>query len=114
MGAIEQKRMVWRQASEDLGFDFIAPFELADSGRTYVFFGLLPQFGGEKGMLVVVGFDYEEHIRAAQRNGYGWSCLGDGSEPYDREVFMDVLNDWGWSDPSKKLPYWYTGKPWTL
>jgi hypothetical protein len=48
----------------------------------------------------------------AEAQGMGWSILGSAYLRYDRELFIDTLNDWGWcgeGDP----PSWYTGEPWT-
>lgn len=104
---------VWRQAAQDLGFEFIAPFTLPDGGQTLAYLGLVPQFGSPKGMLVIVGLHADRHTRIAQQHGYGYSCFPEHSEPYDREGFIDVLNDWGWSGSPDTAPSWYTGEPWT-
>lgn len=32
---------------------------------------------------------------------------------YDREVFVDTLNDWGWFGDAQRAPAWFTGRPWT-
>ncbi len=113
MNALDQMTAVWRQAAQDLGFEFIAPFTLSDGDRTLGYLGLVPQFGSPKGMVVIVGLHYDDHVRIAEQHGYGYSCLSESSEPYDRESFIDVLNDWGWSDSEGTAPSWYTGEPWT-
>lgn len=104
---------VWRQAAEDLGFEFIAPFTLPDGHETLTYLGLVPQFGSPKGMLVILGLHYDRHIRAAEQHGYGYSCFSEHSERYDRVSFIDVLNDWGWSGSPDAAPSWYSGEPWT-
>ena len=113
MSAHDHMTAVWRQAALDLGFEFIAPFTLPDGERTLSYLGLVPQFGSPKGMLVIVGLDYDDHVRVAQQHGYGYSCFSEHSEPYDRESVIDVLNDWGWSGLPEKAPSWYSGEPWT-
>jgi len=42
----------------------------------------------------------------------GWSALGPAYLDYDRDVFIDALNDWGWTGTGAPPP-WYTGAPWT-
>ncbi len=111
MNALDHMTAVWRQAAQDLGFEFIAPFTLPDGGRTLSYLGLVPQFGSPKGMLVIVGLHYDDHVRVAQQYRYGYSCFSEHSEPYDREGFIDVLNDWGWSGSPDTAPSWYTGEP---
>jgi hypothetical protein len=114
MNLVDQMTSVWRQASHDLGFEFVAPFALPDGERTLHYLGLVPQFGTSKGMLVIVGLRADDHMRVAQQNGYGFSCFHEHFEPYERDSFIDILNDWGWSRPNAETPSWYTGAPWTL
>ena len=60
---------VWREAAQDLAFEFISPFTLIDGAQTLSYLGLLPHFGGPKGMLVVVGLNTDDHMRVAQEQG---------------------------------------------
>ncbi len=30
---------------------------------------------------------------------------------YNRELFVETLNDWGWFGDSSAIPEWYTGHP---
>ena len=113
MNALEHTTAIWRQAAHDLGLKLIAPFKLADEDRTLSYPGLIPPFGSPMGMLVIVGLHYDDHVRVAQQQGYGYSCFSEDSQSYDRDSFIDVLNDWGWSDSPNSVPAWYTGEPWT-
>ncbi len=97
---------VWRQASQDLGFAFVAPFTLKDGQETLAYLGLVPQFGSPKGMLIIVGLDAERHGRVAIQHGYGYSCFSDHSDAYNREDFVDILSDWGWSGSPESAPSW--------
>jgi hypothetical protein len=114
MTALEQRTIEhWRQAFDDLGFRFEAPFTLEDAGETLRYLGWLPQFGGQYGMLIITSESLEEQQRlmdAARARGFGYSCMSASDEPYDREVTIDVLNDWGWAS-SEPVPTWYTPSP---
>ncbi len=44
--------------------------------------------------------------RQAEGRGAGWSALGLGFLRYDRTVFVDALNDWGWCG-GEPAPGWY-------
>lgn len=102
----------WRLASADLGFEFIAPFALHTSSEELKCFGLVPQFGGANGIVIVL--DHEPLLaQIAKTSGYGYSCLFESGEPYDAQNFIDVLNDWGWCRQGETPPKWYTGQPWT-
>ncbi|MGO9977392.1 MAG: hypothetical protein ACLP01_32215 [Solirubrobacteraceae bacterium] len=39
----------------------------------------------------------------------GWSALGESYLHYDRTLFIDTLNDWGWCSEGAP-PSWYSGE----
>ena len=94
----------WKMASADLGFNFTSPFTLHHDGKTFLFFGHLPQIGAKAGMLVLTEYDSEQ-CEAASSRGFGYSCISDSNEPYDRQDFIELLNDWGWSS-DEPPPLW--------
>jgi len=47
----------------------------------------------------------------AEEHGYFVSVVSTSYEDYDRELFVDTLNDWQWFGPGDP-PEWYTGQPW--
>jgi hypothetical protein len=62
-------------------------------------------------MLVVA--DYSESLRTgwaeeAVQAGYGFSVLGEPSDEYDRDVFIELLSEWGWHGPESERPAWLT------
>ena len=105
----------WEIAAADLGFAFVSPFELKEEGRTIRYAGLVRDFGSEKGMLIFVSekFETEPWASAAQKKGFGYSCLGQTYESYDKEEFIAALDDWQWIPKDRKAPDWYTGTPWS-
>ena len=103
----------WREAAHDLGFRFVTPFTLDDAGETLTYLGWLPQFSGPYGMLIITADSLDEQQRfmdAAVARGFHCSCMTANDAPYDREVIIDVLNDWGWAS-SEPAPSWYTPSP---
>jgi|GEM_PF-1257136 hypothetical protein len=111
MTAREYAIQKWREASQDLCFQFISPFTLPDSDYTLAYVGLLPEFGSSRGTLIIDYDDsqYKKFIRVASERGYGYSYMSMSYEPYNREVIIDVLNDWGWCGSPDSKPSWYTG-----
>ena len=96
----------WKQAAHELGFTLIAPYQLRDStGADITYAALLPEFGSEHGMLVIVDRDYAAAMRLAQQHHFGFSILDD-DPTYDRDSFVDMLCDWGWTG-SQPQPVWY-------
>ena len=103
----------WREAAADLRFRFVAPHTLQDAGESLTYLGWLPQFGSDCGMLIISDESAQSQRRlmdAAVARGFGYSCMTPCDEPYDREVTIEVLNDWGWTS-SEPAPSWYTPSP---
>jgi hypothetical protein len=109
----EREAAAWREASRNLGIEFISPFSLNNGSETLSYVGLVPCFGSKRGTAVIIEEDLEKqsrlcHVAAAQ--GYGYSCFGPDGSDYDRDVFIEVLNDWEWVVPARP-PAWYSGSP---
>jgi hypothetical protein len=103
----------WREAADDLGFRFVAPYTLQDAGESLAYLGWVPQFGTDYGMLIISEESDQLQRRlidAAAAQGFGYSCMTPSGEPYDRDVTIDVLTDWGWAS-SESAPSWYTPSP---
>jgi hypothetical protein len=62
---------------------------------------------------MIVVTDFEEIRRVCEQvvgAGYGFSTLTEPrpGERYDRESFIVMLRDWGWSGPEAARPEWCT------
>jgi len=104
---------VWREAAADLGFRFVAPFTLEDSGETLAYLGWLPQFSSPHGMLIITaGFGplQDRLCKIAKDRGFDYSCMSASRDLYDRDDVIDVLNDWGWAS-TEPAPSWYKPSP---
>lgn len=115
MSALDQRiAEAWQAACADLGIHIKTPFTLTQKdGAAVQYIALVEHFGSEKGMLLLSDSTDSMPMNVAQANGYGYSCLSHGYENYERERFVDTLNDWGWTGPRSETPDWYTGEPWT-
>ena len=108
----EQISNAWRQAPQDLKIRVVAPFELmAESGTAERFEAHILDFGGPNG--TVVGNSDTKWDDIMKRLGYYLSSLFPSYRTYDRQLFIDRLNDWGWFGEKGKEPPWYTGRPWS-
>jgi hypothetical protein len=100
----------WQEASKDLGFKFISPFDLKNGNEMLSYIGWLPDFGSRHGMLIIDDADRENRdrlMKAASTNKFGFSCMTMGYDAYDRCVTIEVLNDWGWTGLPDEAPSWY-------
>ena len=103
----------WRRAANELCIEVIAPFfiELEDQSECE-FIALIKGFGTSKGTLICspeecddLGYSY-----LAEDHGYHCSGLYAVYEEYDKDHFIDTLNDWGWFGDESAIPSWYKAK----
>ena len=107
----------WESAAGDLGFAVETAGSVADDdGNPIVYAVRVPQFGSAGGTFcrhVSVAEDELTRLREwASAVGVFCSILTDPYRSYERELWIDTLNDWGWKADGTP-PSWYTGAPWT-
>ena len=98
METTEQLHQGWRDGADDLG---ITVQKLEDPV-------LVSHFGSKAGMLCALRSTKEgqrELQREAEALGMGWSALGTSYLRYDRELFIETLNDWGWCGEGPPPPW---------
>jgi hypothetical protein len=100
----------WQAAATDLGIRFDSPFGVAFRGRTTWCAGWLPGFGCPAGAVIVGRESPDAIFEAAAAAGYYTSALSPYHyETYQRELFMETLNDWGWFARPADAPAWFAG-----
>jgi len=103
----------WSDARNDLKIDVVAPFDLMIDDTELKCVALLRQFGFRNGMLVMDDSTLDETFglaKVAVERGYGFSYLGRGFTTYQRESFIEALNDWSWNGDAAGAPDWYRGE----
>lgn len=101
----------WHEAAADLGFRFTSPY-LATSkdGRQFEALGLVHEFGGRVGTLIAA--EPEADLYPPMGDGYGVSYLAwDGYARYDRDSWIEMLDDWGFWGERSRAPSWYSPGP---
>jgi hypothetical protein len=97
---------LWRALGSRLGFKVIAPATVMVGDERVTFTALLPQFGGNSGMIADPDWEtIDSHRDALLKLGYGYSAVSLGSDGHD-ESAQDMLRDWGWS-ASERTPDWW-------
>lgn len=104
----------WKTAEKELKIKIQSPFILITKKSKRIEFDLLVEhFGCEKG-IVLISIKNMHTLKAISENGYAYSVLNIGKYSiYNRQLFIDTLNDWGYYGDSSKIPEWYSGQPWT-
>ena len=99
----------WRDAADDLDLEVVAPFTL--EGTPYVYDGWVACFGSAQGTVLgsTSGYGNEGERAAAEDAGYYISWLNPMYyDRYNRERWVETLEDWGWWDKTRQPPAWYT------
>lgn len=100
----------WKIAANDLGIEIEAPFDLMLPSGVHLQVPILVRhFGASKGMLVVSDYALVKNLTdEIVRAGYGYSTMDEPrkGEEYTREIFIEVLADWGWHNEKFDKPGW--------
>ncbi len=111
IGDLDSLVSAWRDAARDLGVDVRAPFNLPDVSTPC--FAWVTSFGSSHGTVVTGRRSANEDIRAIaeSRSMYCSEIDEESYSRYDRDLFVETLNDWGWYGDLSAVPEWYTGQP---
>lgn len=97
----------WTEASIDLEIKIITHFThkfANDLSLTFPVF--VPYFGSNYG--TVIQLDYDKIIGdIIVKDGFGFSTLGHSYYKYNRTLFIETLEDWGFWGPKELIPKWY-------
>lgn len=101
----------WKKAEQDLEIeiDFKLTLLLKSGRKTFV---LIRNFGAPRGT-IVTSIDDTQDFGELQKLGFHCSAIGNSYLNYDRSLFVDTLNDWGFFGEAHRKPSWYTGENWT-
>ncbi|HTQ29636.1 MAG TPA: hypothetical protein VMI53_00360, partial [Opitutaceae bacterium] len=103
----------WKQASADLGIKFTSPFVVIDpDGQRLEGLGLVHFFGRRLGAIISVIDGPLSRSKVWTNDDYFSSMLGRSYERYERQHFIDTLDDWHFFGPESERPPWYSGKVW--
>ncbi len=103
----------WLEAHEDLGIEVQIPFTIVSpEGSEFAVLGLIKHWGGPQGtILISMEDDFQALGHLLESLGYAWSASSPFSYGrYDRERFIELLNDWGWYGNRQEKPGWYHGQ----
>ena len=103
----------WRDAAQDLGIQFTSPFVAELDGTRVELLGLVHQFGRRVGTVISVIDEPSASVTFPADEDYYASQLSSRYAEYDRQYFIDTLDDWQFFGEDSERPSWYSGKPWS-
>ena len=104
----------WKTAANDLNIKIQSPFLITTRHNKKIKFDLLIEhFGCQKG-IVIMSISKIHGLKAIKEHGYSYSAINFGRYSiYNRQLFIDTLNDWGYFGDLSNTPEWYTVQAWT-
>jgi hypothetical protein len=100
---------MWQDAAADLGFVVRGPVGIDFKGGTLDVPVVVEGFGAGRGMVIVTSYSgVKRHTDALLEAGFGYSVMSQPrpNEAYDRESYIEMLSDWGWSGVPEDRPSW--------
>ena len=109
----ENRKLInaWKKASKDLNIEIETPFFLQTDKGLIKYDLLVKSFGSEKGTLIITTDDMSE-FHTAEKYDFYCSALSPHYNKYDKVLYIDTLNDWGYFGLLENKPNWYTGEVW--
>lgn len=112
MNPIDFEKIIiaWKEAALDLQLKIQLPFILKTADNKYIQLPLLVEhFGSKQGTLI---FSSSREFKDFNKMGYYCSALYPSYSIYNRILFIDTLNDWGYFGAPHQQPDWYNGQSW--
>ena len=103
----------WRHAMTDLQIIIQTPYILTTESNKNLKFELLVENFGSKHGTLIFAIGENINVEIIKKHGYYCSFLGETYSIYNRQLFIDTLNDWGYFGDKSLTPNWYAGHPWT-
>jgi len=82
-------------------------------GRRFDTLGLVHHFGRRIGTIISVVDEPSSLTRYPADDDYYVSQLSHTYTRYDRQFFIDTLDDWQFFGEDSERPSWYSGNPWS-
>ena len=103
----------WLLAAAELHITVITPYVLDFDDEKYEFIALIKDFGCPSGTLICLPDSWDDlgYADIAELNGFYCSGLYPESYmQYERNHFIEALEDWGYFGDEIKRPVWLTKK----
>ncbi len=105
----------WHNAAIDLKLKIQSPVILKTHDSQEINFELLIEdFGTSLGTIVfsIDNYNSDDFSLAKQADYYCSAVNPDSYSVYERQHFIDTLNDWQYFGKESEKPDWYTGQSW--
>ena len=102
--------IAWKEASQDLKINIKSPFFLETDNGKIEYPMLIEKFGRKNGTIILNINDMDRFAKPEQYGFYRSALNPVSYGIYNREKFIDTLEDWGYFGDENERPNWFLGK----
>ncbi len=108
--ADEKLITAWQQASSDLGIEIETPYIVNTEGGKVSYPVFVKNFGKKKGTIIARHDLFMDYPMPKHKDFFFSAVNAESYAKYNREHFIDTLEDWGYFGTDLNKPNWYEGK----
>lgn len=108
--ADEQLILAWQKASCDLGIEIETPYILNTEGGKVDYPVFVKNFGRKKGTIIARHELFMDYPMPKHKDHFFSAVNAETYSEYNREYFIDTLEDWGYFGSDSGKPAWYKGE----
>ena len=101
--------IAWKIAAEELGLDIICPLKVNTENGKVNYPLLIKNFGGKKGTIIARHELFIDFPMPKDKDYYFSAVNVDYYSKYNKENFIETLEDWGFYGDEDCKPEWYHG-----
>jgi hypothetical protein len=99
----------WKIAAQDLGLDITRPLKMNTENGKVNYPVLVKNFGGKKGTIIARHALFMDYPIPKHKDYYFSAVNADSYSKYDRDTFIETLEDWGYYGDKANKPEWFNG-----
>lgn len=99
----------WKTAAQELGLEIISPVTTNTENGKICYPLLIKNFGRKKGTIIARHLLFINHPLPNYQDYYFSAVNADTYSTYNREFFIETLEDWGYYGAKASKPEWYNG-----
>jgi uncharacterized protein YchJ len=99
----------WKTAAEELGLDIISHLQMNTENGKVSYPVFVKHFGRKKGTIIARHALFMDYPMPKDKDYYFSAVNRDSYSKYNRESFIETLEDWGYYGDKASKPEWYNG-----
>lgn len=99
----------WKLAALELGLEIICPFKINTENGIVSYPILVKHFGGKRGTIIARHEQFMDFPMPKHKDYYFSAVSSDYYLNFNKKLFIETLEDWGFYGNKETKPHWYIG-----